>query len=368
MNNIFKSVLVNLFCALPAAAAGSVIFEAVSFKAAFIFTLVILWLCNEAWYWVLTIPAIIATILSAATKKPLHERLQTKLVRLTSLSLLVVPHLLFTILYVLNKLTQGQVGEEIGIPPGQSYFVTAFVAVALLWVFNLIMSLLPLSVGALLSYFLEPEDCTEHTTPSELPSVPAAPAAPAEQLPDGLLYCGKPVLGVSPAHVRGSFRTGLFMLPFVLLALGMAAGLLEHSLFAACICGGVALVFAFCAIRLLRWPSLWRKRMEGVSYAFSRDEVIITEKGGQRRFALNEGLNLSHEKLEGTVGNIYIAPTDKIGRALKGFLGKMKVEVTDAGNHADIHAPLMGFFQIDNSMEVFRLLVSCRDNKPGAQD
>ncbi len=370
MNNLpyGRTILVSLLCALIVAACGSFLMEGVSFSAAFVFSLIILWLCHETWYWLVSLPIIIAAIIGEARKKPLAEKTGAKFIRLGSLSLLVTPHLLFTILYILNKLTQEQASEALGIPLAQPYFITAFMAVALLWVLNLLMALVPLSVGAVFSLIFEPEEFTETARPADVKplspeaALPAVPAATeTEALPEGILYRGKPVLHITPPHVRGSFRTGLFMLPFVLLGFGMAGGLLEHSLLAAVVCGGVALVFAFCAVHFLRCPSLWRKRLEQVEYAFSREEVIITEKGEDRRFPLNEGLNLNLEKLEGTVGNIYIAPTGKLGRAIKGFLGKAKIEVVDTSNHVDINAPLMGFFQIENAMEVFRLLVSCRD-------
>ncbi len=360
-----KSIILNLLCAALAAAAGHFVPGGIDFIPAFLFSLIILWFCNEAWYWLVSLPVLVATLVGEIRKKPLTEKSGVRYVRMGAVSLLLTPHLLFAILYLANRFTQGALAEQLQIPLGQPLFITAFLAVASLWVLNLLTPLMPISVGAIFSLIFEPELWTENVGSSQVEPVAVVPHA---EMADGLLYCGKPVLSATPAHVRSNFRTGLFILPFALLAFGMAAALAEHFLWAAGVCGGVALVFGIVAIHYLRWPSLWRKRLEGVEYSFSRDTVCIAEKGVQRSFALDESLNISHETVQGSIGNIYISPTGKVGRALRGILGKMKVDVVDASMQNDISAPLMGFFQIENSTEVFRLLVSCRDNKTDNQN
>ncbi len=357
-NLILKSIILNVSALILATAFGLCYFEGVSMGAALLFTAIILWLCNEVWYWLISLPVLIAAIVGEIRRKPLSEKTGGKFIRLGSLSLLVTPHILFAILYGLNNITQGKLASEIGIPLEQSCFIIAFIAVALLWVFNMVTCMVPLSVGVLFSRIFEPELWTEDTTPAEVD-----PLRALEELPRGVLYHSQPVLSVTPAHVRGNFRTGLFLLPFVLLLLGMAVGFVGQSIYAAVFCGLPALLFGFVSIHFLRWPSLWRKRLEGVEYSFSRDTVYITDKGVKRSYALDEGLNLSHEVVEGKVGNIYISPTGKVGRAFKGILGKMKVDVVDTSMQSDLNAPLMGFFQIEDSMNIFKLLVSCRDNK-----
>ncbi len=361
-NSVFlKSFAVSAACALIAACLGSFVVDGVPFSAAFIFSVLILWLCNEVWCWVLAIPTIIAAILKSAERKPFSLSSQLKLVRLTSVSLLITPHLLFAILYLVESLTKGQASQEFGIPLTNSMFITAFIGVALLWAANMVMRLVPVALEILASYIFEPELWTESTTPAELASAPAAPV-PAE-LPEGLLYSAKPVLSVTNSYVRRHFWIGIGLMVAVLLLANMAVQFASQYMPAACLCGVLALAFGFAALHSILWPSRWRNRLSHVEYAFSCDTVYIREKGETRSFPLDENLNLTHEKIEGNVGSIYISPKGKLERAFGKLLGKGTVEVTDLQNTVDLSAPLMGFYQIENSPEVFAQLVACRDGK-----
>ncbi len=283
---------------------------------------------------------------------------------LFSLSLLLTPHLLFSVLYLADTFTQGQASQLLGIPLTSSFFITAFIAVALLWGMSLFMRLVPLAVEVLFSFIFEPELWTKSSTPQQLHPGTVAPTPALPALPEGMLYSGKPVLSVTNAYVRRHFWIGIGTLLVVLLLANMAVQFASQYMPAACLCGVLALAFGYVALHSILWPTRWRNRLRHVEYAFSHDTVYIVEKGVARSFPLDDNLNLSHEVVEGSVGNIYISPKSKLGRAFGKMLGKVKVEVTDLQNTVDLSAPLMGFFQVENSVEVFRLLASCRDGKP----
>ncbi len=345
-------------------------FDSVSFHSALMFSAIILWLSNEAWCWVSIFPVFLAALVKDLSKKPHSRRLETKLLRFTSLSLLVTPHLIFGLICLVEGVKAGLVGELLGFSPGQPYFITAFGAVALLWVVNMLTPLMPLAVEMFLSWFFEPELWSETQAPKDIrtEAVPEArghaPAGAHPGLPADLLWYGKPVPGGGNPFTRRDKVVGCIILPFALLFVAMGAQLLGQgdkvSVYAGLFCGFLGLLFVGVAVWLMRAESRWNARLAKVEYAFTRDTVYIVDDGTLRTLPLDASLNMTHEALNGNLGTIYLSTSGKLTRALKGIFGK--VEVTDMSNMYDASAPLKGFFHIADSMEVFRLLTACRDS------
>ena len=104
---------------LPAAASG-------------VFLALVLWLCNEAWYVSVSLPALLAGAWATVRRKRVSALVEKKIYHATAFLLLLVPHGLFAVLYLADSLTFDLVATELGLPISTVLFGCAHLVVVLL--------------------------------------------------------------------------------------------------------------------------------------------------------------------------------------------------------------------------------------------
>ncbi len=370
----WKSIFINFICS-SAAAGCLTFFQGGSYLSAFVFTGLILWLCNEAWYAVMCIPAILTGLWGAIKKSDVQLKTQRIIYRWSAVLLLVIPHFIFLILFILDWVTLGVVSSMLELPLTHSAFACAFLAPLALWIIGKTTMVLPLSFRILFARLFEPELFMDEQAISGVPQATEEPVviAPIEGVspihPDlqavasELIYYGRAELNVMNGYVKRQLSFGVLLIPVVLCLYYMAAQIYESSGLGTLLLVVLGIVFTFVACSLLRAPGRWKEKLSKAEYAFTEDRVFIVEGDSVVTLKLNATLNIHHESITAEVGNIYLSKTDVISAGIKKVFGD--VQVVDLINTASGEAPLQGFFQIKDSHKVFRMLEQCRKENGG---
>lgn len=374
--NYKKSIIVNLLCLLV----GGVVVWSVQgggFGGAVLFVALLLWLCNELWYAALTLPGLLLAVWGTLRGKECPKA-EKGVARAFSLLLLVLPHVLFAVLYGAELLTGGQVSAWLGMPVSHGLFACAFVAPALLCFICLVSPLPPLSVVVLGAYLFEPELWTNRepvqadAAQSALPPVPAAaenaPRHPElQKLAGELVYYGRPVIGEMSPYSQRNVLVGAIMMGAGLLALAMAAAAYPESFLGAGMCLVLALVFGGFGLRMVREPACWNARLRAAEFAFTRSHAYIAEGESVQVFPLDDSLDITLEEPAGKVGNIYLRQNDKMEAVIHMVCNRVKIHYDSRA--ADTSAPLQGFLQIERAASVCRRLKECQArNRQGNLD
>ena len=141
-----RVIIINVLC--TAAAAGIATSQGAPVLSAVLFITALMLLCNEVWYRAAALPALVVALIGQLRKTSgeKQEKRDRMALRLSSCVLLLVPHLIFGILYGANTLTQGKAAAELGICISHAVFASAFAAPALLWLIAQVGTVFPLSV------------------------------------------------------------------------------------------------------------------------------------------------------------------------------------------------------------------------------
>ena len=374
--NYKKSIIVNLLCLLV----GGVVVWSVqggSFGGAVLFVALLLWLCNELWYAALTLPGLLLAVWGTLRGKECPKA-EKWVARAFSLLLLVLPHVLFAVLYGAELLTGGQVSAWLGMTVSHGLFACAFVAPALLCFICLVSPLPPLSVVVLGAYLFEPELWTNRepvqadAVQTSLPPVPAAaenaPRHPElQKLAGELVYYGRPVIGEMSPYSQRNVLVGAIMMVAGLLALAMAAAAYPESFLGAGMCLVLGLVFGGFGLRMVREPACWNARLRAAEFAFTRSHAYIAEGESVQVFPLDDSLDITLEEPAGKVGNIYLRQNDKMEAVIHMVCNRVKIHYDSRA--ADTSAPLQGFLQIERAASVCRRLKECQArNRQGNLD
>ncbi len=362
-------LIVNATCIALAAGAAS-IFQGVSFGIVCFITAILMLLCNEAWYRCAAIPVLVVAAVNMFRKDSAkkEEKQTRQALRLCSLSLLVVPHLIFALLYLANWVTQGQAEAELGIGIRHGVLACLYIAPALLWLAGLFTGIFPLSIEQL---FVHDDGIVNTATraeeavpaPPPVPTDTAAPRHPQLQALAGeLLHYSRPEQDVTHVHARTHATIGYCLLPIVLILIALAANSYEQSVLISGITGILAIIFGLVSIRLINEPYAWRNKLSRVEYACTTTHAYIAEGDKLQAFSIDESLNIQFEAVEGHIGNIYLSQSGKLGTSMRKLLGD-KLTINDTRSRYDLNAPLCGFFQIPHAEQVLKQLTELRQAK-----
>lgn len=361
-----KSLLLNVV-ALVLGTLAAVVTAGVPLVPAAVFIALVLWLCNELWYWAISIPLLLAAVWSTAKKQRVTAGTENKFYRLTSFLLLVVPHLLFAALSLLDTVTGQQLSAQTGLPLSPALFGCAYAAVVLVWCCSLKRAVAPLSLEILYFVLVEPE-LLQARAEEDVAAAAAAPqgdaAAPSssssprhpelQRVAAELLWYGRAVTEVSTPGNRSSVMIGGSMTAFALLFLAIAAQLYAVSALGALVAGVLGLVFGFGGYHMLQQPARWRRKLSAAEYGFSSTTVYIVEGDDIRTLPLDRNLNMHFEEVSGTVGNISLDHPDLHSNVFRKLLTQSGgVKTTTA---YDLSAPLQGFVQIADAAQVYMQL------------
>lgn len=414
-------IFLNLLCVAFGAALASVSAGS-PFLPTALFVLVLVWLCNEVWNGAVFGAALLNAGWQWVKIRTVKKSLSPRVFTLTSLLLLLVPHVVFALLYAANALWDNQLAEAFGLAISHALFACAYAAVVLLWFLAFRGVVGPLSLEGLVITWMEPEldlrrsgdeiaaemDCrrAEDSRPKPEPPAPLPPLAegrlpadaaastagssgsaataglppknPAGGLPAAggawpgqgwsprhprlrellpeLLYYGRPNLSVTNVYVRQNRNFGLVLallvVPFLLV---VCAALIPQYPLAAIVPGVLALAFGWSAWKLLAMPGRWREKLSRAEFAFTKTQVLIAEGQVLRSFALDSGLRMMYEEVDGDIATILFDHVDLHKNPVMKLLVKFGT-VDDTNNALLEPGPLQGFQQIDDAPRVSLLL------------
>lgn len=412
-------IFLNLLCVAFGAALASVSAGS-PFLPTALFVLVLVWLCNEVWNGAVFGAALLNAGWQWVKIRTVKKSLSPRVFTLTSLLLLLVPHVVFALLYAANALWDNQLAEAFGLPISHALFACAYAAVVLLWLLAFRGVVGPLSLEGLVITWMEPEldlrrsgdeiaaemdrrraEHRQDSRPKPEPPAPLPPLAegrmpadaaastaavssglppknpaggmPAagaawpgrgwsprhprlrELLPE-LLYYGRPNMAVTNVHVRQNRNFGLVLallvVPFLLV---VCVALIPQYPLAAIVPGVLALAFGWSAWKLLAMPGRWREKLSRAEFAFTKTQVLIAEGQVLRSLALDSGLRMQYEEVDGDIATILFDHVDLHKNPVMKWL--VKFGTVDDTNKALLEpGPLQSFEQIDDAPRVFLLL------------
>lgn len=149
MKNAVKRSLVANVLVLGAVVGGSRLFgvAAEDCWAVFWFQLVVQMLMNELWLYSSALPVLIVTFFHR--KETAQERSALRAMKLISPVLVLVPALLYTVLYLLSPWMGEWVYAELGVPLCGALLLSSLLGQGLLFVLALLLSLVPVCPSAL---------------------------------------------------------------------------------------------------------------------------------------------------------------------------------------------------------------------------
>ncbi|MBQ8376342.1 MAG: hypothetical protein IJX33_04740 [Akkermansia sp.] len=364
-----RVIIINVLC--TAAAAGIAASQGAPILSTTLFIAVLMLLCNEAWYRAAALPALFVALIGQfrKTSGEKQEKRDRMALRLSSCVLLLVPHLIFGILYGADTLTQGKAAAELGICISHAVFACAFAAPALLWLIAQVGTVFPLSVEQI---FVRDEFILDTSAPvDELPPVPQNESAPHPRHPKlcaiagELLYYGRPEPGATNAHARTHATIGYCALPIVLILAALTFNSYEQSSLIAGVCGALAVMFGWVCYTLIGEPAAWQRKLSRVEYAFTTTHAYIAEGDELRTFTIDSTLNIQYEDIDRETGNLYLTQSGRIGTTMRKLMGG-KLQMNDARSTSNLKAPLCGFFHIRNGALLCQQLNQLREQHESA--
>lgn len=364
-----RVIIINGLC--TAAAAGIAASQGAPILSTALFIAVLMLLCNEAWYRAAALPALLVALIGQLRKTTgeKQEKRDRIALRLSSCVLLLVPHLIFGVLYMANTLTQGKAAAELGICLSHSVFACAFAAPALLWLIAQLATVFPLSVEQI---FVQDEFILDKSAASdELPTVPQGEQKHYPRHPElcaiagELLYYGRPEPGATNAHARTHATIGYCALPIVLILAALAFNSYEQSSLIAGVCGALAVMFGWVCYTLIGEPAAWQRKLSRVEYAFTATHAYIAEGDELQTFTIDSTLNIQYEDIDHETGTIYLTQSGKIGATMRRLMGS-NLQINDTRSTSNLHAPICGFFHIRHGAQLCRQLKQLREQHESA--
>lgn len=348
---------------------------------ALIFQLVILFLCNEAWYWCMKGGALVSTLFGVASKKAEARpaAVEGKVYVLSSFALPVLPHVLYAVLYMGEKLTSGEFIQGLACTPG--LFMCSYAGVGAMWALGLLLRAYPFALERLFeSRMLSPGDYIGMDEPPAakgadegsaveqvadaadmLPEHRAALAA--ELKPDEkILRALRPEVTALNRYARshaiwGKVLAAVAFFAFMLALDGYTSYLLKSDARYLSICavgGALALGFGYCAWGMLRSPARWRAKLSATSYAVTDRRLFIFEGDSVRSFELTPELHMLYDSVPGELCNIFVSKPGRLSRAIGSVFGvKARGADATAVQSVDLKAPLPGCFHVPESFYLF---------------
>ena len=357
-----RVIIINGIC--TAVAASIAAWQGAPALSTILFITVLMLLCNEAWYRAAALPALFVALIGQLRKASgeKQEKRDRLALRLSSCILLLVPHLIFGILYAADTLTQGKAAAELGICISHAVFASAFAAPALLWLMAQAGSVFPLSVEQI---FAQDEFILDSSSDTRQPAPPneslPQPRHPQLRAKAGeLLYYSCPEPGAAHVHARTHATIGYCVLPIVLILATLTLNSYEQSAFIAGVCGALAVISGWVCYTLIREPAAWHRKLSRAEYAFTATHAYIAEGDELRTFTIDSTLNIQYEDIDRDTGNIYLTQSGRIGATMRKLMGS-NLQINDTRSTSNLKAPLCGFLHIRNGVQIFQQLKQLRE-------
>ncbi len=356
------------------------------------FQLAVLWLSNEVWQRILSLPGLLNLIFGAMGKvKPqVTAKIGGMLYRISTVTLLLAPHLLYALLFAADSLFDQVASNAAGISFTHTLFICSWCSILPFWLMALACRMEPLSITNLISNPFDLQSIAQKAydarqikkplhprdTPAVLSDTVAQEILPAHrellsrhlQDDEQVLHSTRPVADAPNKHTAipqpffaATTLASVFLLIFCINAIQQADGM--ALVLTLIVMGTLCIVFSAGSIYLYKVPAKWRARLANVSYVVTDKRLFIFEQSHVQAFSLSEKLFIHTEQVQDTTGIIYISRPG-LADAMAGLvLGKFAQQDPDRiEGHVALNHPLPGFMNCPEADKVFALIESLRSN------
>lgn len=353
------------------------------------FQLIILWLSNEVWQRVISLPSVFGIIagLAGRIKPEQVAKIGGIFYRLSTLTLLLIPHVFYAIIFGVELLTDDWLQQTTGITYTHGLFACSWSGVVVLWLTALLCHIEPLCLSNLFTNPFNLKNIAEKVYDARQNNKPfITNTAPVEiatedialhpqhteklryllQADEKLLYTARPNINVSSPHIRKAVQMAWVTGTVSLLLLSFCVQLflqMEDSSYwwAIGMFGILGLIFGVSTMWVLRLPDKWKHKLSHAGYAVTNQRIFIFEKEEVQAFHSNEKLYIHCELINENTGNIYICRPG-LTDALAGLvLGKFAQQTPDSVvPEPNLTAPLPGFINCPDAEKVHALILAQR--------
>ena len=356
------------------------------------FQLVILWLCNEVWQRILSLPGVVSLLFSAMgrVKPQATAKIGGILYRISTVTLILAPHLFYLLLFAADAFFDQVASNTTGITFTHTLFACSWCSIVPFWLIALVCRIEPLSITKWIPHPFDLKNIAEKAydarqikkplhprdTPAVLSAIVAQEILPMHrellslhlQDDEQVLLATRPVAdtvnkhtGIPQPFFAATTVSSVFLFMFCVNVIQQANGM--ALVLALIIMGTLCIVFSACSIYLFKVPAKWRHRLNNVSYVVTDKRLFIFEQSHVQAFSLSEKLFIHAELVRDDIGIIYISRPG-LADAMAGLvLGKFAQQAPDKiEGHVALNHPLPGFLNCPDADNVFAMIESLRSH------
>ena len=362
-----------------------------NWRAALLFQLLVFFIINEVWYWLCTWPGVFLSLFQQIKNKNVPEQNRGKyvgglnrLVRMTSVIILILPHVIYGTLWLVNLLSQHALQRWGGVSLDASLFLPSYLSCIVFFILVFIFPIQPYSISHFMMEWFEPglgkEKVTEEKDDSSASSYTAPLNVRNEEYEghsilfdahygrvmkemgagEELLMMTAPIPYAFNRQTRMELMIGV---PFIL-----ASAWVASMLFRVVPQSGYSFIFWALLLMLLVFfpmgcllvfsPARWKKRLSRTDYFITSKRVFLAEENDLRQFFWKDepyvSLQMHHELL----GSVYISRRTHVNACLDKLFGKGKVNAYET----DETGKMNGLLNIPQAGDIYAMIESLMEH------
>lgn len=358
-----------------------------NWRAALLFQLLVFFIINEVWYWLCTWPGIFLALFQQIKNKSVPEQNREKyvrglnrLVRMTSIIILMLPHVVYGTLWLVNLLSQHGLQQWGGVNLDASLFLPSYLSCIVFFILVFIFPIQPYSISHFMMEWFEPDPGKEKVTEEKDDSSTSSYAVPPnvrveeyegrsvlfdvhyrkimKEMEDGeeLLEATAPVPYSFNRQTRVEFMIGM---PFILASAWVASMLFKivsQSGFSLIFWALLLMLVVFFSVGCLLFfsPARWKKRLSRTDYFITSRRVFLAEGDNLHQFFWRDEPYISLQMHHELLGSVYISRRTRVHACLDKLFGKGKVNAYET----DETGKMNGLLNIPQAEKVYAMIES----------
>ena len=362
-----------------------------NWRAALLFQLLVFFIINEVWYWLCTWPGVFLSLFQQIKNKNVPEQNRGKyvgglnrLVRMTSVIILILPHVIYGTLWLVNLLSQHALQRWGGVSLDASLFLPSYLSCIVFFILVFIFPIQPYSISHFMMEWFEPglgkEKVTEEKDDSSASSYTAPLNVRNEEYEghsilfdahygrvmkemvasEELLMMTAPIPYAFNRQTRMELMIGV---PFIL-----ASAWVASMLFRVVPQSGYSFIFWALLLMLLVFfpmgcllvfsPARWKKRLSRTDYFITSKRVFLAEENDLRQFLWKDEPYISLQMHHELLGSVYISRRTRVSACLDKLFGKGKVNAYET----DETDKMNGLLNIPQAEKVYAMIESLMEH------
>lgn len=362
-----------------------------NWSSALFFQLLVFFIINEVWYWLCTWPGVFLSLFQQIKNKNVPEQNRGKyvgglnrLVRMTSVIILILPHVIYGTLWLVNLLSQHALQRWGGVSLDASLFLPSYLSCIVFFILVFIFPIQPYSISHFMMEWFEPglgkEKVTEEKDDSSASSYTAPLNVRNEEYEghsilfdahygrvmkemvagEELLMMTAPIPYAFNRQTRMELMIGV---PFILASVWVAS-----MLFRIVSQSGYSFIFWVLLLMLLVFfpvgcllvfsPARWKKRLSRTDYFITSKRVFLAEEDDLRQFLWKDEPYISFQMHHELLGSVYISRRTRVSACLDKLFGKGKVNAYET----DETGKMNGLLNIPQAEKVYAMIESLMEH------